>query len=85
MHLSKIHAIYEKRKIATMFLESRNDETKNNRKNRPFFSHSILEPNFVTNVGIHVFRFIFSKFFIVFREGGNDTFCFLEDTLIGVV
>lgn len=68
-----------------MFLESRNDETKNNRKNRPFSSHSILEPNLVPNDGTHMFQFIFSKFPIVFRKGGNDTFCFLEDTLICVV
>lgn len=61
MHLSKIHAIYEKRKIATMFLESRNEETKNNRKNRPFSSHSVFEPNLVPNDGIHIFGFIFSE------------------------
>lgn len=85
MHLSKIHTIYEKRKASTMFLQSRNDETKNKRKNRPFSSHSILEANLVPNDGIRIFGFIFSKFLIVFRESGDDTFCSLEDTLIGVV
>lgn len=41
MRLSKIRAIYEKRKITTMFLKSRNEETKNNQQNRPFSSHLI--------------------------------------------